>query len=203
MALVRLPQEALALLEDFICDAFTEAEFERVVREFVNESFVPQSSSRKEIVHLGIGVLIRHGCLDNHFFLRLRSVRPRRSPEIEFIRQQFVGSPSHGRNVDPRTRNLGKNSRQMIVSLALIGAGTIIMCAALLAHTELPGMTVFVCASVSAYLFGLAASDRLSFILARSHRRSLPASSFEFGSQSLAEKSTTNDDAIGGEEGAQ
>lgn len=89
----------------------------------------------------------------------------------------------------------------MIISLALIGAGTIIMCAALFAHAELPGTTVFVCASVSAYLFGLAASDRLSFLLARSHRRSLPLSSFEFDSHSLAEKITTSDDAIGGEEG--
>ena len=173
MVLVKFSPEALALLEDFLYDAFHTTEFERIVRKFVEPSFLPQSSSPRDIVRSGVDELVRHGCIDRHFFLELQRYRPRRIREIDNVREQFLCVPPPSLPARGNVSSSSRDTRKMVISLSLIGGGTVIICVALLTAAQISGTVFFTCASVSSCMFGIAASDRPSFLLARSLRRSL------------------------------
>ena len=158
MTLARHPQEALFALEDFIADAFTEQEFARILRMFLDDdNFLPRQASPREIASVGVRELSRHGCIDRRFFLHLKGLRRKRIREIIFVENQFQSPPT---STSDGTYESPLGARSFIISLVLIAAGIIIMTLAIVAPTETSISLVAICAGTSAYLFGLAAGDR-------------------------------------------
>lgn len=163
MTLVRHPQEALFALEDFIAEAFTEQEFARILRMVLDDdTFLPKQASPREIASVGVRELARHGCIDQNFFLHLRTVRRKRIREILFIENQFRQLHTSRTSDEPQNP---LNARNFTLSIILIFSGVFIISLGIVqSHSSVS--IVAICACIAAYLFGLAAGDRPGQLLA-------------------------------------